>query len=93
MRRILHGWMLSQVLSARLITRNFLPQNPSISGINGRFSRLPCSSRVARISSRLRTSIHSPAFKFKALCRFKAHCSRWICSSVRNYSHFSGHSI
>src|SRR5260370_38549249 len=33
--------------------------------MNGRFSRQPCSSSVARISSPLLTSTHSPAFRFK----------------------------
>src|ERR1035437_7584190 len=64
-RRMLQPARYWQVLSARLETRNFCPQYRSISGINGMFSRRPCWSRVARISSRCLTSTHSPALRFK----------------------------
>src|SRR5882762_166326 len=53
--------MVSQVLWADLMTRNFFPQYLSISGMNGRASRRPRSSSVVRISSAVRTSTHSPA--------------------------------
>src|ERR1700739_4612417 len=39
--------------------------------MNGAPSRHPCSSRVARISSRLRTSTHSPAFRFSFDCELE----------------------
>src|SRR5260370_9505080 len=45
--------------------------------MNGRFSRQPCSSSVARISSPLLTSTHSPAFRFK---EFWQHISGWAFS-------------
>ena len=52
--------MVSHSLCATLSTVSRWPQNLSISGINGRFSSSPRSSRVAMISSALRTSTRSP---------------------------------
>jgi hypothetical protein len=52
--------MVSHSLCATLSTVSRWPQNFSISGMNGRFSNSPCSSRVAMISSALRTSTTSP---------------------------------
>src|SRR6266853_4578056 len=65
MRRLLYVAMVSQVLCADLNTRNLRPKYWSISGMKGRASRLPRSSRVARISSTLRTSTQSPARRSK----------------------------
>ena len=50
----------TQVFSARRYTRNVLPQKGIISGMKGRPSNLEWPSRVARISSRLRTVTVSP---------------------------------
>ena len=52
--------MVSHSLCATLWTVSRWPQNLSISGMNGRFSSSPRSSRVAMISSALRTSTRSP---------------------------------
>lgn len=52
--------MVSQSLCATLCTVIRCPQNLSISGMNGRLSSSPRSSRVARISASLRTSTRSP---------------------------------
>src|SRR5581483_996837 len=92
MRRRLQALMLSQVLSARFHTRNRLPQYCSISGINGRFSSLPCASNVARISCSLRTSTYSPAFKFRTclllfdiFSSFSPGCSQHQLAAVKSF--------
>src|SRR4051794_9791854 len=55
--------MVSQILSARLSTRNLPPRNASISGMKGSASSAPVSSSVARISAAPRISTRSPDFK------------------------------
>src|SRR5437762_1086619 len=50
-----------QVFTTRLATRNLPPQNSTISGMKGRWSRDPSASSVRRISSGALTSARSPA--------------------------------
>ncbi len=83
-RRPRTGKTVSQVLCARLYTRKRRPQNANISGMKGIFSKRPFSSSVARICSRLRTSTHSPAFRFRILCGFELFSSMgWLLSLSR----------
>src|SRR5262245_35978118 len=55
--------IVSHSLWATLSTVNRLPQNLSISGMNGRASSSPRSSSVARISASGRTTTTSPTFR------------------------------
>src|SRR5258708_3274274 len=94
MRRLLYVAMVSQVLCADLNTRNLRPQYWSISGMKGRASRLPRSSRVARISSALRTCTQSPARRSKrsfahdlALLAFTDSLSKQNCHFI---AHLAG---
>src|SRR5262245_62091482 len=61
MRRFPDLLIVSQALCADLNTRNLFPQYWAISGMNGRASRQPCESSVARTSPTLRTATQSPA--------------------------------
>ena len=57
----------TQVLNARLVTRNCRPANAVISGMNGSFSSVPSAWSVARISLSGRTSTTSPGKNFVCL--------------------------
>src|SRR5882762_2611422 len=91
MRRFLYVAIVSQVLWADLNTRNLRPQYWSISGMKGRASRLPRSSRVARISSTLRTSTQSPARRSKRSLPGDLGSLKFIDSPSKQNCHFVAH--
>src|SRR4029453_146470 len=70
--------IVSHSLWATLSTVNRLPQNWSISGMKGRASSSPRSSRVARISASERTTTTSPTFRSR---RAREAAGR-ICTAV-----------
>jgi hypothetical protein len=67
----------------RLETRCLFPQNPIISGMNGRLFNVPLASSVDKISSGSFTSTRSPGRSLDVICRIVMEFSGSVLGNCR----------